>query len=621
MLQIPTAMSATGLHVLGVSAYFHDASAALATDGQIVAAAAEERFTRIKHDATFPKYAVEYCLRQAGVQPDDLAAVVVYEEPHVKFSRVLVSTLAEFPRGMWRFAEAVIPWLNRRLWTRNEVAFRLSLDPAKVLCVPHHECHAEQAFAACSVPEAAFLVVDAVGEWACTSLGVVRADGRDGVEFLETTDYPDSLGLAYAAFTAFLGFRPNDAEASTMALAAFGEPRYADRVRNVIRLADDGRYRICPGYFDFLATGRGLFLPDLVRDFGEPRPVSRSLRFDALADLGETPADTTDQRYADLAASVQQVFEEALLGLASRARHQTGLRHLCFAGGAALNAVANARLIREAGFDQVFVPTDPGDGGAAVGAALAGSRRRSQPQRRVGLSPYLGASFDPRATVSLATRADPQDWMPYRSGGRPDDRPPRLEVQTFAAERDLLREVAQQLKAGHVIGWFQDRFEFGPRALGNRSILVDPGNLAAVRTLSSEIKSRAAFRPYALSICAEDADQAFDLPVGAPACARWMQTVDVVRPAAQSRLRGALHANRTTRLQVCAAEDNPRFHALLSAIGEATGLGAVLNTSFNEAGYPMVASPHDALLTFARTSMHALALDTHLITKREATLV
>lgn len=602
--------------VLGVSAHFHDASAALVVDGEIVAAAAEERFTRLKHDSNFPRLAIEFCLQQGGLAARQLDAVVFYEDPSLKFTRVVASTLAGFPRSRSPFVSAMKDWLTSKLWLRDQISRELDIHPRKIRFVRHHDSHMAQAFLASPFDEAAILTMDAVGEWTSTAIGHGDRRAPDPVRALDQVDYPHSLGLAYAAFTAFLGFRPNDAEASTMALAAFGRPRYAAELRRIIRAAGDGLYQVDSRFFSFLSSDFRLFTPEFVRIFGPPRDFRSELPFDCLEDAPEPlPAGVPAQRFADLAASVQLVLEEVALALAERAWRRTGSSRLCIAGGVALNAVANSKVIERSPFQEVFIPPDPGDGGAALGAALLEYSRRWGDLRPLAVTPRLGKSFHEDSPAPLLREIDPADWAPFVAQGCALCHQEDLETVAFDSSDELIDVVTGELLAGSIVGWVQGRFELGPRALGNRSIFVDPRNIPAVKRLSSRVKQRARFRPYALSIREEDVPLCFDFSGGIPHCARWMQMVKRVRTEAAPLVRGAMHCDGTTRLQVCAAQDNPRFHHLLSAFGERRGLGALLNTSFNEAGYPMVASPAEALLMFARTEMDVLVVDNFMVTR------
>jgi carbamoyltransferase len=594
--------------ILGLSAFFHDSSAALVVDGEIVAAAAEERFSQHKHDSNFPYRAIQFCLEEASLDASELDAVVFYEDPYLKFSRILASTLAEFPRSLRTFVGGMEEWLGSKLWLHLQISRKLQIDPGKIRFVSHHESHAAQTFLISPFSESAILVVDAVGEWKCTSIAHGMRDGETAIRSIESLSYPNSLGLAYAAFTAFLGFRPNEGEASVMALAAFGTPRFSDKVRSIIRSEADGTYRLSPGYFDFLNSGGGLFTRSLVQLFGAPRDHRTAIPFDALDDHVESGRITEDDRkWADIASSVQFVVEETLLGLARRSLKITGSRRLCMAGGVALNAVANSRILEESGAVELFIPPDPGDGGAAIGAALLESRRIGSRPVRVPISPYAGKAFRETDLHELAQNSDPREWREHILDGCKDV-PEKLTVEQFCAN-DLKERIVEDLLKGRIVGWVQGRFEIGPRALGNRSILADPGNLATVRRLSESVKKRAKFRPYALSIREEDANLAFDFEDEIPLCARWMLMVKQVRPEVVPLVRGAIHTNGTTRVQVCSRSENAAFHDLLSGFGERRGLGAILNTSFNERGYPMVSSPIGALLMFARTAMDVLVVE------------
>lgn len=598
--------------VLGISAYYHDSAAAVVSDGEVVAAACEERFTRIKHDLNFPRFAINFCLAAAKVAPDELDAVIFYENPQLKFTRVMASTLAGFPSSRRFFVGSMKEWLKRKLWVQNEISCELGIHPKNIHFVLHHESHLAQAFLASPFSEAAILTMDAVGEWTCTAIGHGRTDEQRAVASLETHQYPNSLGLVYAAFTAFLGFRPNDQEASTMALAAFGQPRYVDEVRAIIEINESGTYRVNQKFFNLLSTGGDLFTPRFVKVFGAPRNHRRELPFDSLEDhFSGSKATKDDQRFADIAASLQEVLEETILALANRAWRLVQSPRLCIAGGVALNAVANSVVIERSRFQDVFIPPDPGDGGAALGAALLEYYRQSKDLRPLNLTPWLGKADTGDATESMV-----RDLAHAEASSRVNDTEGWTQSIKFDSFDELVDEVAQDLEHGYIVGWFQGRFEFGPRALGNRSILADPANLTCVRRLSARVKKRAKFRPYALAIREEDVDRVFDFPKGTPRCARWMQMVKAVRPGVEPLVRGSIHIDHTTRLQVCSAKENNSFHKLLTAFWKRRTLGALLNTSFNEAGYPIVASSAEAMLMFARTDMDVLVVNNLMIRRR-----
>jgi len=595
------------MNVLGLSAYFHDASAALVSEGRLVAAAAEERFTLQKHDPSFPKLAARYCLDHAGLSPGDLDAVVFYEEPHVKFTRVLSSALAPYPFSYPAFARAMKTWMGSKLWTSHEISRRLGVSPERVHLIPHHTSHAAQAFLSSPFEEAAVLVVDAVGEWASTSLYHARFGPELEIKLLETIPYPHSLGLVYAAFTGFLGFRVNDQECSTMALAAFGRPTYADKVREVIRLQRDGAYAVDPGYFTFDEFKASPLSRNFIQAFGEPRSFKEPLPFDSMARrplLGSHPG----QRHADLAASIQLVLEEALLGLCRRLYERAGSKNLCLAGGVATNCVANSRILKDSPFQNLFIPPDPGDGGAAAGSALYAYFQLGGNRAQFRMSPFLGKAYDPGPELAMLGHLDSGDWPSNNGKGKMS-----LEARTFARFADLAAEVVDELRQGRIVGWLQGRFENGPRALGNRSILVDPGNIEAARRLS-RAKARAPFRPYALSVTEEDSGRILEIPSKIPQPARWMQMAIKVKTGVQGVAAG-VHADATSRAQVLAQAENPRFHKLISLFGQATGSAALVNTSLNAKGFPIASSPAEALLVFARTEMDSLVLGDVLIRK------
>lgn len=609
------------MNVLGLSAHFHDAAAAAVGPEGALAACAEERFTLRKHDPNFPTFAARACAARAGLDFHDFDRIVFYEEPAAKFTRVLASALSGWPASRGSFVRSMKAWLSRKLWTKDEISRRLDVHPAKVEFLPHHLSHAAQGFHGSGFDSAAILTLDAVGEWTCAAIARGRRNGAAvAIDFVEEYPYPHSLGLAYSTFTAHLGFRPNDGECSTMALAAFGRPTLRAEVERAIRLRDDGAFELDPAFFQFDDFEGLPWTRRFLEVFGPPRDFRSPLPFDCLAEgAGGSSVSDADRRAADLAASVQAVLEDAVLGLARRARRATGAADICLAGGVALNCVANARVAREAGFDRVFVPSDPGDGGAALGAAMhvrtGGPSAPSADALRH--SPYLGEDFDETPTADLLDRIDLHEWEEYRRLGAPP--PPkglRLRVERDLTPEALVERAVDLLRAGKLLAWVQGRFEFGPRALGARSILAAPGDRAAANRLREHVKGRARFRPFALSVARRSAadllaEDRLDSPLF-----RRMQAAARVREDRREAVRAALHADGTTRVQICAPEDNPLFHALLSAYGDATGgPAALLNTSLNEAGYPMAATPAHALIVFARTELDALALGRTLVVK------
>ena len=605
------------MKVLGVSYGYHDASACVVVDGVVVAAAAEERFTRQKHDANFPAFAIEFCLAQAGLTIADIDQVAFHEDPHAKFSRVLTSALAAFPWSRREFVNAMKSWLGKKLWSLNTLSSRLGVDPTKINYLSHHYSHAVQAFLGSGREHAAILVVDAVGDWASSALYEGRwVEGKPEVRRISEVAFPHSLGLVYSAFTSFLGFSPNDSEASTMALAGFGTPRYADAVRAIISDASDGTYEVDQSYFHFREFYRGPVTQRFLDVFGQPRSPNQPLPQSSLHEGAQT-VDADAQRFADVAASIQLVIEERILQLARHLRAQIDSPHLCYAGGVSLNCVANYKILASGLFETMYLPPDPGDGGTSVGTALLCSAAqggvRPESMRH---SPYVGPAFDERATLEMIDHVNPDHSLRYLKRGFSQGKGVRWSHQTFADAGALADAVAQLIVDRKIVGWYQGRAEMGPRALGNRSILIRPDDLELANRLSKMVKDRALFRPYAFSISAEHADRVLEMSPAHHTFQRWMQFAVPVRAEAQASVRAAIHIDGTTRPQVCYPEDNPRYHRLLQAVGASTGLEVVVNTSFNPSGYPIVSTPVEALLMFARTDMDALVLNDTIVWKR-----
>ncbi|KAI5915170.1 carbamoyltransferase C-terminal domain-containing protein [Thauera sp. 2A1] len=592
------------MNVLGISAFCHDASAALIADGRLFAGA-EERYTRIKHDRGFPALAIADCLRRAGLTSEELDAVVLHEVP----DDALAARAGDTRTGPT--ATRAEDGTLARLRLRDELSRRLHIPPSRVAFCPHHLSHACQAFIGAPFDEAAVLVVDSAGAGTSTALFHGRKGETLEMRLLQDIPHPHSLGLLYSAFTAFLGFQPDDGESSVMALASFGRPRHLEQVGRILRLQTDGSYEIDPRYLD--PCGDVPYTSAFLALFGRPRGARDPLPFDTLA-TGPVAVGPDHQRYADIAASIQRALEEALLHLAQRLHRLTGLTNLCLAGSVALNCVANSVLLQRSPFSRLYVPPDPGDGGAALGAAAFGAFR-DHPVPPLELHPYLGSSHDEEEEIAMLSAIDLEQWEAYRPPGAPSLRDLRLDIQRHRHVDDLVATVVADLRAGRVVGWYQGNYEIGPRALGNRSLLADPSRVDVARRLSRSIKSRAGFRPYAFSVAAEHAHRCMELPAALPAPSKWMQMVANVRDEARDAVRAAMHVDGTNRAQVCAAADNARYHRLLAAFGAASGLGALLNTSFNESGFPIVRTPAEAVRMFARTDLDTLVLNDSIVRK------
>ncbi|WP_395670305.1 carbamoyltransferase [Phenylobacterium sp.] len=567
------------MNILGVSAHYHDSAAALVVDGMPVAAVQEERLSRRKNDAAFPLSAIGWCLERGGLQPADLDAVVFYERPMLKFDRVLAMALRAFPRGRSAFAHAMKNMLGDKAWVRGTICGHLGVPRDKVLFTGHHQSHAAAAFLTAPTDAAAILTADGVGEWATltTGAGRRRRGGPATISLEREVHFPHSLGLLYSAFTAYLGFQINEGEYKVMGLAAYGKPTFVDEVRRVVRRTPDGAFALDLSYFEFHTTVARSYSHEFLDLFGPAR--------DPHAAIDLTSAE--GRRFADIATSVQAVLEEILLDMARDLRRSSGLPDLCLGGGVALNGVANARLLREAGFERVFVPSAPGDAGCGLGAALAADRLHfGRPDQAVPDHPFWGPSVDDADLVRIAR----EDKLPY----------------VMHADGELIEQVADDLAAGLVVGWMDGALEFGPRALGHRSILAAPQSAAMRDRLNRDIKHREEFRPFAPVVPAEYADRYFDLPAGGARLSRFMSGVFPVRPEHRGRLAAVTHVDGTARVQVLQREMEPRLHALIMAYGARTGLPVLLNTSFNLAGEPIVNRVAEGYSTFRRSGIDVL---------------
>ncbi|MEZ4360576.1 MAG: carbamoyltransferase N-terminal domain-containing protein [Kofleriaceae bacterium] len=564
--------------VLGVSGTYHDAAAALVIDGAVVAAIQEERLSRIKNDPSLPRQAMQACLAHAGLPAAALDRVVFYEDPYAKLERVLTSTLGNFPRSLRQFPRALAAQLGSKVWVLDQLAEALEVPRGKVSFVPHHRAHAASAFFCSPFPSAAVLTVDGVGE--AVSTGLWRGDGQE-LRCLGELTYPHSLGLLYAALTAYLGFEVNEGEYKVMGLAAYGRPRFEDELRKVIRLADDGSFELELSYFGYLADPDLGFGPRLEELLGPRRAPYAPWDLDGRVE---------DRRYADIAASLQRVTEEALLGLARQARRRTGCDALCLAGGVALNAVANARLAREAGFARVFVQPAAGDAGGALGAALLGALELGARRPAPMTTAALGLPIDRAHVVELAERLG--------LTARPLEAP--------------AREIAARLDDGELLGFCQGRFEWGPRALGMRSILASPRDPEVREKLNRAVKRREPFRPFAPAVLEREAAKSFaDAPSD---LTPFMTTVCAVRPEATG-LGAVTHVDGTARVQTVTTASSPALHDVLVALGERCGQPIALNTSLNGAGEPICARELDALAFLVSHPIDGVVFEDVLVTR------
>jgi carbamoyltransferase len=596
------------MRILGVSAFYHDSAAALVEDGRIVAAAQEERFSRKKHDARFPVHAVEYCLNAAGARPESIDSVVFYDKPLLKFERLLETYLSFAPHGFQSFRMALPLWLREKLFQKDLLRTELrrhmpDFDPARLLFAEHHLSHAASAFFPSPFGEAAVLTMDGVGEWATTSASIGRGNT---LAITQEIHFPHSLGLLYSAFTYYCGFRVNSGEYKLMGLAPYGEPKYRQLILDrLIDVKADGSFRLNLDYFNYCT---GLTMTNGMFDslFGGP--------------ARKPDKDLLTQRHMDIAASIQSVLDEVVLRLTRSLSSATGMKNLCLAGGVALNCVTNGKILRDGRFKKLWIQPASGDAGGALGAALAAyylnagqARAEADSPRDAMYGAYLGPEFSD------------------------DEIRRRLEAAgarfTHVDDDSLIRTCADDLAAGKAVGWFQGRMEFGPRALGARSILGDPRSPSMQSVLNLKVKYRESFRPFAPSVLSEEAGAWFELEGDSPymlivadVLERWRREMTPEENALfgiaklnvpRSEIPAVTHVDYSARIQTVHRETNPRYHALISCFRNMTGCPVLVNTSFNVRGEPIVGSPEDAFRCFMGTEIESLAVGGFYLRKEE----
>tara|TARA_A100001015_G_scaffold43099_1_gene47262 strand:- start:1558 stop:3396 length:1839 start_codon:yes stop_codon:yes gene_type:complete len=594
------------MYVLGISAYYHDSAACLIQDGDIIAAAQEERFTRIKHDSAFPNNAIKYCLKEAEINPDQIENIVFYEKPFLKFERLLETYLAFAPKGFISFAKAIPVWVKDKLFQKSAIIKELkSLFGKQVrwserlLFSEHHLSHAASAFYPSPFERAAVLTLDGVGEWTTTSLALGK--GKD-IKVIKEIKFPHSLGLIYSAFTYYTGFKVNSGEYKVMGLAPYGKPRYANLIKeNLINIADDGSFQLNMRYFNY-ATGLTM----------------TNKKFDELFGGSPRKSETNlTQREMDLAASIQKVTEEIIIKLAKNIAKESGEKNLCLAGGVALNCVANGILLREKIFDNIWIQPAAGDSGGALGAALSmwyqhHNKERSPSKGRDAMKgSYLGPEFSD-AEIEAALIACGAKFKKL-------------------SEVEMVEEVASVLADEKAVGWMQGRMEFGPRALGGRSIIADPRSPKMQNQLNLKVKYRESFRPFAPSILREDISEWFEHDTDSP---YMLLVADVKKDkrrvmtleeealfgieklnVMRSLVPAITHVDYSARIQTVHADTNPKYYAVISKFKEKTGCPIVVNTSFNVRGEPIICTPKDAFKCFMGTEMDVLAIGNHLLYK------
>ncbi len=588
------------MNILGISAFYHDSAACLVQDGKIMSAAQEERFTRKKHDSSFPKNAINFCLRDNNLTVDNLDYVAYYDKPFLTFERILETYLSFAPIGIKSFIKALPLWIKKKIWMKEVIKKELEYD-GKIVFPEHHESHAASAFLPSPYQEAAFLTMDGVGEWTTASYGV----GKDNnIEILAEIKFPDSLGLLYSAFTYFTGFRVNSGEYKVMGLAPYGVPKYKDIIlKKLIDLKEDGSFKMNMDYFDYCA-GLKMTNEKFSKLFdGPPRK----------------PESKLTQREMDIARSVQEVTEEAVLRIGKHIRKETGQKYLCLAGGVALNCVANGKLLREGIFEDIWIQPAAGDAGAALGAAIftwhqyLGNERKADGKRDFQKGSYLGPKFENSYIADYLKKNN----IPY----------------TELSDEEKPGKIADMIADEKVVGWFQGRMEFGPRALGGRSIIGDARSPKMQETMNLKIKFRESFRPFAPSVIRERVSDLFEIDRESP----YMLLVAPLKKnirremteeeqkrfgldklhVVRSSIPAITHVDYSARIQTVDGEYNKSYYEMIKKFDEKQGCPVIINTSFNVRGEPIVCTPQDAFLCFMRTNMDYLILENYLLDKKE----
>lgn len=565
------------MYVLGISCYYHDSAAALVKDGQLLAAAAEERFIRRKHTSDFPTKAVEYCLKVAGIKIDQVDHICFYEKPFVKFDRILVSALSEFPWSYFSFIKSIPLWLKERLWMKSKLQESLGTEK-DILFSQHHLSHAAAAFLVSPFEKAAILTVDGVGEWCTTAMGY---GDKNQIHMEKEINFPHSLGLFYSALTAYLGFKVNDAEWKVMGLAPYGTPRYVDKFDELIDIKDDGSFRLNLKYFS--------------HHYATKMPFNK--RYEAwLGQPARDPESDITQFHQDIAASGQKVVEKVMVKMAESLYKQYKIDNICIAGGVGLNSVANWKILKNTPFKNIFIQPAAGDDGAAIGAAfIVYNTLLNNPRSFVMSHAHWGPEFsDEEIRAFLETSGAKYEYL---------------------SPEEMLKKTAKLIANDKVVGWFQGRMEFGPRALGGRSILANPRNPEMKNIINGKIKFREWFRPFAPSVTREAVSTYFDMEGDSP----FMLLVPDVLQDKRSLLPAITHEDGTGRVQTVTKEDNPLYYALIKEVEHITGVPIVVNTSFNVRGEPIVCTPADAYNCFIRTGIDALVMGNYVLTEKGST--
>jgi len=590
------------LIILGLSCYFHDSSAVIIQDGELICAAEEERFSRKKHDFGFPENAIQFCLKKANIDASEIDYIVFFEKPFLKFERILKTVISTFPMSSKIFTQGMRAWALDKLWIKNKIASYLDIDAKIIRFSEHHLSHSASSYFCSPFNESALVTFDGVGEWASTTIG--KGNNND-INILKEIHFPHSIGLLYSAFTAFLGFEVNEGEYKVMGMAPFGKPKYTDKINEIITSYEDGSFWLDMSYFSYHKSASKSFTKKFENLFGIPREpesyfFTKETGFPDY--FGDKPKDyelqcESNQFYADIAASIQQITEELMLSVCLEAYKITGSKNLCMAGGVALNSTANNRIINELPYDNVFIQPASGDGGGALGAALLmWNHVLNNKKRFVMDNVYYGEEYD-----------DDQIKESFNKN--------ELNYKFISSFDDLAEKVAMMISEGKVIGWFQGRFEWGPRSLGARSIIADPRKSEMKNIVNTKIKFREPFRPFAPSILSENVEEYFELIDNQKFYTeQFMLRVAKIKENKRSKIPAVDHFG-TGRLQSVKEDSNPRYYKLIKSFYQLTGVPVIMNTSFNVRGEPIVNTPEEALNTFLKTDIDVLVCGNYIIEK------
>tara|TARA_B100000959_G_scaffold162816_1_gene170557 strand:- start:23968 stop:25800 length:1833 start_codon:yes stop_codon:yes gene_type:complete len=607
------------MNILGISAFCKDSSAVIISDNKVVAAASQERYSWLRHDSNFPGHAIDYCLRQAKIEKNMLDAVVYFEDPNSCIVRDLSSLFASFPSSRKSFTSVIKGWLTRKLWIKNSISDYLGLLPDKIHYTQHMQNHANLAYFESNFDNADILIVDGVGEWECTSTwsGKLTKDNSIEIKKISSINYPHSLGLVIEAFGRYLGFPKHEGAYHLAALSAFGSPRYQEKIKKIIMLKEDGSYSIDQNYFQFHDTESIHFTQTFLNEFGSPSSLDMPIAYDYLNGKdGECSSNPDDERFADIAASLQAVLEDTIVAIANEMNKNSSNENLCFTGDVAENPLIVKVLKDRTAYNNIYTPFDPCDNGAVLGAALGFNYYNNNTEKKVfSYKPYLGEQHDEGNDIKMLKYFNIGKGRNFASDGAYPAYDVNLDICKHEKFQDVLAETAENLKNGKIVGWYQGRFEFSQHTFGNRAILVDPSNVAAVSQMRNILKNKPSYLPFGLSITPEGFAEYLGNDLDELCGMRWGQMPLEVSGKVKEKFRGVVNSNNTILPHICHKEDNEKYYMLLQELQKNGGIPAVAYSSLNEQLFPVASDPSDALMVFVRTGIEIMVINHHIIKK------